>query len=770
MPFAMLVESPGTIFGWTRSPGEIMSSAEILGSRLQYIGLAALSVAGLLFGQPAVAQSQAASTAGEDSSALESVTVTAQRRSERLQDVPITVTNMTAEQLANANIKSFTDIQTLAPAVRFDISATELQPTIRGVGTAVVTSGEGANVGIYVDGFYNVNPQALDFQLLNVQSIQVLEGPQGTLFGRNTTAGAILVSSTKPSQTTSAIADVSYGNYATQRYQEYFTTGITENLAVDLAGVFFRGNGYTDNDVNGSDTTGAFKDWMIRAGVKYDPTDEISILFHYLHDDSSDPSALMTNAYSIGGAAQSPGSVLPGAIVATRPNTVANAAQAYFQNKSDAEQLTVGLDLGVVNLTSYSQFRQDSDAFGRLNDEVTSVPAALYPCATAQPYCEPLTLTVPSFERTITQEFLLTSKPGGRLNWTGGLFYMNYKEDETATLSFFGGPDVLVATNGTETVSTAAYFDATYQVLDPLFLTAGVRYSHDEVKNAYFEGATGRQYLPTLTGNPVSPRFVLRYSLNSASSAYISFTRAFKSSIYNVGGNQTTPVAPESINAYEVGYKYAAGSLSANLASFFYDYKDLQIANYTTTQSIVSNAANSRIYGFEAQGQYQVTHDFDVTANGTYLHARYRNYTGAPSYQQCLDAVACGGNYGFQNQTSVDLLNQQMMRAPTFAGSVGSRYVIALSRGNLALSANLYYTTKVTLDPTGTYRQGAYPLLGLRAEWTDPSARLSVALYADNVTDRGYRTEVSATTAAVSELWGHPATYGGEIKYRFGGL
>lgn len=748
------------------SMGEIMNSDYKRRSPLHLACL--LSAVGVLMSaSDATAQSRSSADASDDSSVLQEVTVTAQRRSERLQDVPITVTNLTADQLAKANVRDFTDIQTLAPALRFDVGGSDLQPSIRGVGTAVITSGEGSNVGIYVDGFYNVNPQSLDFQLLNVQSIQVLEGPQGTLFGHNTTAGAILVTSTKPSEATSATADASYENYNAQRYQGYFTTGVMQNLAVDVAGVFQKGNGYTREIATGSDTPGAYQNWMFRTGVKFDPTDKISVLFHYLHDDSYDPATMMTGAYTIGGMAQSPGAVMPGAIVATGPNTIAYGDGAYFHNLSNAEQLTVGIDLDVANLTSYSQYREDTDTFARLNDEVTTLPATLYPCANGQPFCNPLALGVPSFARTITQEFLLTSRPGGRLNWTGGLFYMNYKENETAALSFLGGPDVLVATNGTETVSSAAYFDATYQVLDDLFLTAGVRYSHDEVKDAYFV-TTGRQYLPTLTGNPVSPRFVLRYSINPASSTYFSFTRAFKSAIYNVGGDQTAPVSPETINAYEVGYKFAANGVSANLSSFYYDYKNLQIANYTTTTSIVSNAANSRIYGFEAQGQYQVTSNFDVSLSGTYLHAEYLDYKGAPTYQQCLNAVACGGNYGFQNVTPIDLVNHQMMRAPTFSGTVSARYSMPLAGGNLALSTNLFYTTKVTLDPTGEYYQDAYPLLGLRAEWTDPSKRLSVALYGENVTDRAYRSEVSATTAAVSQLWGHPGTYGGEVKYRFG--
>src|SRR5258706_9806618 len=158
----------------------------LLSAGCSLLGIAAFSV------RPVYAES------AETITNLSEVVVTAQRREERAVDVPITITSISAEQLAAANITQISDIASVTPALRFDRENTWVQPTIRGVGTALVTSGGGANVGIYVDGFYSPNPLAAEFELLNVTGIQVLKGPQGTLFGRNTTGGAILVSTARP--------------------------------------------------------------------------------------------------------------------------------------------------------------------------------------------------------------------------------------------------------------------------------------------------------------------------------------------------------------------------------------------------------------------------------------------------------------------------------------------------------------------------------------------------------------------------------------------
>lgn len=227
--------------------------------------LTTVSLLGMAVAMPATAFAQDA--AAEDPSNGE-IVVTAQRRAERSVDVPITVATLSAETLTTANVRELGDISKITPGLRFDNAGAFVQPTIRGIGTAVTTSGGGGNVGIYVDGFYSPNPLATNMQLLNVESIQVLKGPQGTLFGRNTTGGAILVSTKDPSTETSGQVKLSYGRFNEFRGQAYATTGLGENLALDVEGLYSRGDGWQRDISNGLRRVGGYENWSVRVGMK----------------------------------------------------------------------------------------------------------------------------------------------------------------------------------------------------------------------------------------------------------------------------------------------------------------------------------------------------------------------------------------------------------------------------------------------------------------------------------------------------------------------
>lgn len=710
---------------------------------------------------------------------LQTIYVTAQRRSEREQDVPITITTLSADRLKDAGITNLGDIATVTPALRFDAAGSFAQATIRGVGSAVVTSGAGTNVGIYVDGFYSPSPLTAQFELLNIDNIQVLKGPQGTLFGHNTTGGAILVTTSKPSSETKGVAAASYGNYNSQRYEGYFSTGLMDKLAVDVAGIFKKGDGYFHDIVTGSGTDGAYRNWTIRTGLKVDATDSISLLFRYEHTQTDDPTDYLDNAYVLNGVPLAPGAAFNAlgvpslrAVFATNPHDLAFAGGTSFHQKTNTFQLTSSFKLGFGDLTSYTQYGT-LDAISRnFNISLTALnPAASIFIPLGQ-------LNIPNEGgRTITQEFLLNSNSDGRLRWTVGAFYLDWKDPFGADISLGGAPYASTGRSSTDTVSGAAYADATYQVLDKLYLSAGARYIHDETRDAFFHGFPGvpNTDLPNLASNKVTPRAVLRYALTSDSSAYFSFSRGYKSAIYNVGGAQPAPVKPESISAYEVGYKYAARGLSFDLASYYYDYSNLQVASYTvipgtvppTPASVVYNAANSRVYGLEGQLQYDITSDFRVNVGAAHTDAKYINFHGSPTFTQCLDPLACGAGYGIFISGSKDLHHADMVRAPKVTANAGARYSTDLAGGRVAFSGNLYYTSKFFFDSSDTYFQKAYTLLGLRAQWTNSSNRYTVALYGENVTNTNYRIELQNTNFGIGNVWGPPATFGGEIKVSF---
>jgi iron complex outermembrane receptor protein len=689
---------------------------------------------------------------------LTEIIVSAQRRAERLQDVPITITNIDANALTQANAQNLSDIVSLTPGLRFDYAGPFTHPSIRGVGSSASVSGAGPNVGIYTDGFYDPKIVGADFQLLDVESIQVLKGPQGTLFGRNTTAGAILVNTVQPSTQTHADVEASYGSFNTQKYQGYATTGLTDKIAVDLAAMITTSNGFLTNIATDNDKIGAYDNWTIRAGIKVDLTDSLSVLFRYTHERVADPTNVTGNVYVQDGVPQALGTIIPGAIVPTRPNDVALPAgeQPILEAKNSIYQLTTTLDLDFATLKSYSQYRQDvSSTYISLGD--VSVPTVF------------INFYVP--DRTVTQEFLLSSKPGGPLQWTTGAFYLDYSDPIPIRGSIFGAPYASEGYTSAEVRSLAAFADATYEVIDRLYLSAGVRYSHEETVNALWDDPGAPvTHVPDLTSNPVTPRAVVRYALDNDSSVYASFARGFKAPIYNLGGRSTVPIQAEDLSAFEVGYKRAVRNLSFDGSVFYYDYKNLQVMSQATVDgrpaTVITNAAKSRIWGLEGQVQYLITSDFEVNLGAAYTDPKYTSYPAAPAYQQCL-VPACGASFGTFNNITVNASGNQMERAPKVTSTLDLRYTVGLPAGKLALSSDLYYSSRVYFDPADQFSQSAYETLGVRAEWTDPSERFSVALYGDNVTNKRYLTQVLGAATAINTYWNPPATVGISLRAKF---
>lgn len=683
------------------------------------------------------------------------IVVTAQRRSEFQRDVPISITTLNAAQIAQANVNQLTDITKVTPGVRFDYATIGFaQPTIRGIGTSFATPGGGSNVGIYVDGFYSPNPLVGNMQLLNVQSIQILKGPQGTLFGRNTTGGAVIVTTVQPSTEARATAEISYGSYNAQRYQAYVTAGLTDKIAVDAQGLYRKGDGFIRNVLTGR-RDGKYEDWSARVGIKVDWTDTITTLLRYQHDDNDDPTAVAEGVFSQNGIIYSTGNIDPTALTATGRKEVSNDGRTSLHNKSNAVQLTNTLDLDFATLISYTQYRRDNSS-QYLDTEHSSDPI--------------FHLQLPVVDRTITQEMLMTSKPGTRLQWTAGLFYFDYKDAFPATASSSGGgPYVQFASSGSDTRSIAAFLDGTYEVVHNLFVTGGMRYSHDEVTDGYFHNLPGPETsVPPLKGDRVTPRAVIRYKPSEQTSLYASFTRGYKPGILNVGGGTLVGIriAPEHISAWEAGFKYGDGRLSLDLAGYYYDYKDLQVSSYTGTATLITNAATSRIYGVEAALNYKLGGGFELNGGLSHLNAKYESFPTAPRYDQCLDPVACGAGYGLFVISSNDASGNQMLRSPTWSGDAALRYTTDLAGGRLSLSATGSVTSSFYFDPSNQFRQKGYTTLGLRAEWTDSSDRYTMAVFCDNVTDTRYRVQGDYGLFGVGSIWGNPATVGGSIRVR----
>lgn len=718
--------------------------------------LLAVSVAMIAVSPQVFAQ---AGTPAPSAGSLDEVIVTAQRRSEEALNVPITITALSTEQLENNNVQELADVMKMTPSLRFDNAGAQSQPTIRGVGTAVAVAGGSSNVGIYVDGFYSPNPVTADFDLLSVSSVQVLKGPQGTLFGRNSTGGAILVTTKDPSFTPSVDLAASYGNYNTQRYQVYATGGLNDKLALDVAGLLRKSDGFVHNVVTHSDNDAAYDSSSVRIGAKLDATDKVSILLRYSYADKDDNTFVATNAYEENGDVYATAAAY-GAPVATKPHDVSNGFKPEFTSRLSTTQLTIKADLDAAMLTSYTQYR-DERARNKMDFDMSALDIFHY--------------KFDNVDTVFTQEFLLSSSGDSRLQWTTGLFYFtNTSVYENNQSSLAGGPFVRDGGSGVDVETKAAYGDLTYELRDDLYLTAGLRYSKDLIDNAYYMhplggGVLTRVDVPKIDDDEVTPRVVLRYKPNENSSVYASYTEGYKSAILNVGGGTLIgiEVKPEKIKAYEVGYKYSAGPMIFDASTYYYDYKDLQVASYSGNASYIKNAATSNIYGIDAQLRYALSEQWEANVGLAYVHTKYDKFDESQVWNPCTDPVACGNYYGIFLPAYADASGNQMQRAPKLTGTLGLSYRTDLADGKLAISGTVYHTSDFYFDSSNLYKQDAYDLLSMRAEWTDPSGHYSVAVFGDNLTDKEYRNQVLPQYYGALSTWGAPRTFGVSVSAHY---
>ncbi|MCT2400795.1 TonB-dependent receptor [Novosphingobium mangrovi (ex Huang et al. 2023)] len=757
------------------------------------IGRTATSIFGLV-GLAALAPTQAfAQESAETATDSGVIIVTAQRRAEAQVDVPITITNLSSDALKTASVQQLADIGKVTPALRFDFAGGFFQPTIRGIGTAVATSGGGGNVGIYIDGFYSPNPLAADFDLVSIESIQVLKGPQGTLFGRNTTGGAILVTTREPSMDANTFdGRVSYGRYNEIKAEGLANYVISDSVALSIEGLYRRGDGWQHDISNNDKRVGDYENWSVRISLKAQLTDDVEALLRYKHGKVDDPSPLLTSSYvddSFGLGAPFGG--IPGTYT-TDKNKIASGSQPeFFRSNSDLLQATIKADLGFADLASYSQYR---------NEKVDSSLELDYSGL------DIFQLGLPNNNETWSQEFLLTSKPGTPLQWTAGLFYFENTDQYITGIDNFGAASRIRLGGSSTTVrSYAAFLDATYEIMPRLFVTGGVRYSHDKVDDAYFNtrylapltftlpdgticsSNNGRVYIKACdpsasdfaTGDRVTPRVVIRYKPTDRTSLYASYTKGYKAAIIDVGGSCQNPpyvctrVKPETIDAFEVGAKYESYGLSLDAAAFYYDYKDLQVSIYEAGTARIVNAAKSEIYGLEGSARYRPVPALELSAGASWVHARYKKFTNAPIYTPCaaLDAdtqTLCADNGLSFLVIGQDLDNVTMQRTPEFTGFLGARYTADVGGGELALSGNLSYSSSFYFGPSGIqFRQGGYETLSLRAQWTSPDEHWYLAAYGDNVTNSRYLTQVQYSNFGLGANWNKPVTYGLEFGVSF---
>jgi iron complex outermembrane receptor protein len=709
-----------------------------------------------------------------DAGQLEQVVVSAQRRTESAQNVPISITAISGNQLAAAAVTSLPDVAQLTPGLQFQAIGASSVPFLRGVGATVSSSGSESTVALVVDGVYLSAQPASLMSLNNLESVEVDKGPQGTLFGRNATGGVIQLHTRRPSQQSRLEVSLGYGNYQTADASVYGTTGITPTLAADVFLSYHDQNrGFGANLFNGSEVYNSY-DYMARSKWLWTPTDSTEVTF------IGDWERLLSET---GFATRLP----------------ADGELGLDQRGAGGFQYAGGFYDVDLNYPSYniSQTRGGSiDWLQRMGfanfRSITAyhtqnvdghVDFDLSPNSGSHQLFQP-------FQRTFSQELQLLSPETSALSWVAGLYY--YRDNSGYDPVFIDYPQPNGANLHDTTIrsemrtrSWASFGQTTIPLPADFRLTLGIRYTNDKRDlNLHQSAAAAPPATVAQTGSATWPKTTYRagldHHLTADSLAYFQFSTGFKSGLFNTQtlqsppGQPTTvalPVQPEKINAYEVGLKsdWLEHRLRFNIAGFYYDYKDQQVNAFLGSTRTLLNAASSKIKGIDFELTGRPSEVLTLSWSGSYLHARYDSFPTAPLFVP-VPAPGIGNLASPRDASGKDVVN-----SPAFTTTLAANYGIPLGATRLDLNANAYYNSGYYFDFANTRHQGSYTWLNSSVKWTfGDNAQYSLGLYGTNLLDKEVYSSVNQVGAGPAGLFGGdsltvrpPRTYGARVQAIF---
>jgi iron complex outermembrane receptor protein len=774
--------------------------------------MASAAVALCLMPVAAAAQDQPAGTADENE-----IVVTAQRRAERLIDVPIAITAISSETLDARNISNVSGLSGLAPNVTIlTYYSTSPQIAIRGSATTNPSPAFEPTTALYLDGVYQGKQYASGLDVADIEQVEVLRGPQGTLYGRNTLAGAINITTKKPTGEFGGNIKIGGGDYAARLVNFNVNLPAFGDFKVKLSGLYDAHDGYIKvlpnpfaNVAQARTRTNKRMDAQdkraFRAAVRFDPTPDFTADYTFDYGRQRNIGKLFQ---LIGYGRYNPATYDPvrrsqmfdpaspsyaGGLVAgtyygypmnlyVQPGGRADTTYASggvlnrpLDEKLDvrAHSLTLAHDAGPTTLKSISSYRT-VDADNQINNTGTPLPLLN----------SQLQLDFEQF----SQEFQATGEIG-ELKYTGGLFYYHDDARVTNPIEFFT-TTVVDSRYRTKTDAYAAYGQIEYAI-GALTLTGGLRYSHEKktIDRSYVYVGTA----PTAPGNiapgsaiaddsfsAFTPTFIARYTFNDDFNVYAKYAQGFKSGGFNAESSNaataTTSYRPEKVKSYEVGLKAKSnnGRIQFNAAAFLEDHSDQQLSIFRGTgvsvESTVQNAGRSRIKGFELEVVARPADRFTISANLGYLSGKYKEFLEIDYDTQVY------GNYADQ---------RALTSLPKFSGAINADLQIVESDGvNVHLLADYRHSDKYFNYAYSTVRGASYDAYTTRSDTIDQvdmrlratdiavgSSTLEASLWVRNIFDstpRVWGIDYGPQFGNyLTALYAPPRTIGGDLTFRF---
>ena len=680
--------------------------------------------------------------------AIEEILVTAERRTESLQDVPASITALDGEHLRRSSIQDATDLPLIVPGLIISqIGASQI--TLRGISTQAQDIGGDPGVASYRDDIYLARPGMGFQEFYDIERVEVLRGPQGTLFGRNTTGGVIHAVSRSPGEEVEGYLTGQYGRFDKIRFEGAVNVPVVEDrLAVRIAGVYANRDGYLTNLYDGSDVQD-LDVYGIRVRAKFTPNDAVT--------------AMLTGEYMKSTGVNDPFKALSPGLANFPPlngyspigiaDEINQDAPLVDDKTNKSVSLRIDWDVSEsVTLTSVTGWRSfDTVEFGDLDD--TELSTAYY---------DNLLDT-----ETFQQEFQVHFEQD---NWQaiGGVFI--FTEDASQYLAFpFPVYGVIpISQPEIDTSSFAAYGQATYNVTDRLRLTGGIRYTKDDKEFfnlvdliPFFTGATQEV---ERTDDEVTGRVALEYDVNENVLAYASLSRGFKSGGFN-GSGLEPPFEPEYLLAYEVGSKAILGDgrVQLNVAGFYYDYTDVQVQRIVNVGSSIDNAGEASGIGAEFEMRAELTEGLAVDVGISLADVEFDEFLSQDPILNLMNPMA-----GEQ-----DLSGNKLPRVAPFSGHFGVEYAQQLNgAGMLTVRGEAQHQGRIYFDQfnRAVNSEESFTVFNARISYETESQGWYVAIFGRNLGDKFFtesRFEIAESLGTVLSVVGPPREWGIEMGLLF---
>lgn len=752
---------------------------------------------------------------GSDTPTLEEVIVTAEKREESLQKTAIAVTALGGDALLEAGVSQAQDLNKMVPGLGIGTGAgSASQIYLRGVGTYGVTALSDPAVAFNVDGVYLARSVGINGNFYDVERVEVLKGPQGTLYGRNATGGAVNLVSAKPKRDFEAGVALDMGNYDLVKVDGFVNLPVTDTFAARIAAQRTRRDGYQTDGYDDDDSTGA------RVHLLFDPSEQFKLLvtgsYLRLRGKGSANVPVTANGFVDNGNPWR-------GMSETAPIALAGAAGAG----TPSDYLTNGLDFGSgyldVTVKSLSAQVDSHLGFG----DLTVIANHMQTDNGTKSY-QPIFLF---WQNDVAKQNSLEARLAGDIGpvrWVGGLYYFNedqrtnYWVDQGYAFNQSG-----VDLDKLDDTTYAAFGEITYSLTDRLRLIAGARYTHEKKEQdgqilntegapcallgsteipvtgvaAIFPQTSGTTYATpfcrdTMTGertwNDTSWKLGTNFDLTDSSMLYLTVSRGFKAGGFFASGDHSdvgNVYQPEKLIAYAVGSKnrFWNDRLQLNGEAFYWDYTDHQenyLAPYYDTISsfgLVTQNADAEIYGLDLEVDALLTDDDQLSIKGTYLHGEYTDaiFTvaspgelSAPSFVTIPPSTVCTPTQTARARYTIDCTGQQMPRSPEFALTGAYYHTFNLDgHGAIVPGVSIQYSSSywTGVEYNTLQKQDAFTTYGATLAYESPEKNFTVTAYGDNLSDEViYQNSFMRPGSSVStNALRAPRTYGVRFRAKF---